>query len=65
MTAPDTPGQRAYSTKEVAKILGVPYEQARRLIVDGDLAHLTIGRHYRVPDFEIERYLHTARREVA
>lgn len=61
----DEPRQRAFSTKEVAKILGVPYEQARRLIVDGDLAHLTIGRHYRVTDVEIERYLNSARPHVA
>jgi excisionase family DNA binding protein len=52
--------QRAFSTKEVAVILGVPYEQVRRLIVNSELAHLTIGRHFRVTEMELERFMKSA-----
>jgi excisionase family DNA binding protein len=66
MTTSDDPvPQRAYSTKQVATMLGVPYEQARMLIVRGELAHFRVGRHIRVSDIEFERYLGAATRDVA
>jgi excisionase family DNA binding protein len=65
-TTDDTPvTQRAYSTKQIATMLGVPYEQARMLIVRGELAHFRVGRHIRVSDSEFERYLGAATHGVA
>jgi excisionase family DNA binding protein len=67
MTAPtdDPITQRAYSTRQIAAMLDVGYEQARMLIVRGELAHFRVGRHIRVADTEFERYLNTATRGAA
>ncbi|WP_158892542.1 excisionase family DNA-binding protein [Amycolatopsis anabasis] len=53
--------RRAWKPKEVSIQLGIPYETVLGLIHDGKLGAVPAGRYYLIPDFELERYLQTAR----
>jgi excisionase family DNA binding protein len=49
--------RRAWTPKEVSIQLGIPYETVLDLIHREKLGAVTAGRHYLIPDFELERYL--------
>lgn len=51
---------RAFTVEQVAKALQVTNKQVYALIRHGDLQVLRVGRHYRIPDFELDRLLNTA-----
>ncbi|MEV6639626.1 excisionase family DNA-binding protein [Amycolatopsis sp. NPDC051371] len=51
--------RRAWTPREVAQQLGIPYETVLDLIHQGKLNSLKAGRYYLVPDFELNRYLHS------
>lgn len=63
MTEP--PELRAYTVEQVATALQLPKDQIYTLIHDGRLAALKAGKHFRIPDFEFERYLRSACADVA
>lgn len=52
--------RRGLSVLEVATALGVTDEQVYKLVHDGELGHVRIGKHIRVPDFELDRLLSKA-----
>jgi excisionase family DNA binding protein len=52
--------RRGLSVLEVAAALGVSDEQVYKLVNDGELGHVRIGKHIRVPDFELDRLLDKA-----
>lgn len=52
--------KRGLSVLEVAAALGVSDEQVYKLVNDGELGHVRIGKHIRVPDFELDRLLSKA-----
>lgn len=49
--------REAWNVRELATALGVPEKQVRALVKTGLLGHVRIGRHIRVPDSELHRYL--------
>lgn len=49
--------RRAWTPREVAAQLGIPYETVLDLIHTEKLGAVKAGRYYLVPDFEIERFL--------
>ncbi|WP_275295187.1 excisionase family DNA-binding protein [Amycolatopsis sp. La24] len=51
--------RRAWTPREVATQLGIPYETVLDLIHLGKLNALKAGRYYLIPDFELDRYLHS------
>ncbi len=51
--------RRAWTPREVATQLGIPYETVLDLIHKGSIKSLKAGRYYLVPDFELDRYLHS------
>ncbi|MFC5098943.1 excisionase family DNA-binding protein [Amycolatopsis plumensis] len=51
--------RRAWTPKEVAAQLGIPYETVLDLIHKKKLGAVTAGRYYLIPDFEIENFLRT------
>jgi excisionase family DNA binding protein len=51
--------RRAWTPREVAAQLGIPYETVLDLIHKGKIKALKAGRYYLVPDFELGRYLHS------
>lgn len=51
--------RRAWTPREVAAQLGIPYETVLDLIHKGSIKSLKAGRYYLVPDFELDRYLHS------
>lgn len=58
MTADTRP--RAYTVVQVAEALQLNKGQVYALIQTGQLTALRCGRHYRIPDHELERLLHSA-----
>jgi excisionase family DNA binding protein len=54
------PTRRAWTPKEVSIQLGIPYETVLDLIHADKLGAVTAGRYYLIPDFELERFLHTS-----
>lgn len=52
--------KRGLSVQEVADALGVPDKQIYALVDAGEIGHVRIGRHIRVPDFELDRLLNKA-----
>lgn len=52
--------KRGLSVLEVAAALGVPDEQVYALVHAGEIGHVRIGKHIRVPDFELDRLLNKA-----
>jgi excisionase family DNA binding protein len=54
--------RRAWTPKEVAEQLGVPYETVLDLIHANRIGATKAGRYYLVPDFELERFLDGARK---
>lgn len=57
----DSMRRRAWTPKEVAAQLGIPYETVLDLIHQKKLGAVTAGRYYLIPDFELERYLNSCR----
>jgi excisionase family DNA binding protein len=57
-TAQDAVGveRRAYTAREVAAAIGLPYETTLQ-IIRRDMAYRRAGRHYLVTATELERYL--------
>ncbi len=51
--------RRAWTPREVAAQLGIPYETVLDLIHKDSIKSLKAGRYYLVPDFELDRYLHS------
>ncbi|PXY27401.1 excisionase family DNA-binding protein [Prauserella muralis] len=51
------PPRTAWRPREVAKQLGIPYDAALDLIHSGQLGHIRAGRHYVVPDTELQAFL--------
>jgi excisionase family DNA binding protein len=52
--------RRGFSVLEIAAALGVSDEQVYALVANGEIGHVRIGRHIRVPDFELDRLLNKA-----
>lgn len=52
--------KRGLSVIEVADALGVSDEQVYKLVNDGEIGHVRIGKHIRIPDFELDRLLSKA-----
>ena len=50
--------------KEVAKILKVNYRKVLDLIVGGELKAYRVGRMFRIPRRELQRYLRSVRVET-
>ncbi len=46
-----------YSVREVAALLGVHPETIRRLIHDGRVAAVRVGRVLRIESYEVDRFL--------
>ncbi|PWK81649.1 excisionase family DNA binding protein [Lentzea atacamensis] len=51
---------RAHSVVETAALLGVPDKTVYKMVEDGTLGHVRLGKHIRVPDAEVERLLAAA-----
>ena len=49
--------RRGFSVLEVAAALGVSDEQIYKLVSEGGLGHIRVGKHIRVPDHELDRFL--------
>ena len=47
----------ALDVKQVSHELGVSTQLVRRLIKDGELRHLRLGRLIRIPRSELDRYV--------
>ncbi|QWF81161.1 excisionase family DNA-binding protein [Amycolatopsis sp. CA-230715] len=60
-TAPvgEQPPRDAWTPRETAERLGIPYDTVLGLIRSGQLSAQRAGRYYVVPDAEIHRYLGT------
>lgn len=52
--------RRAWSPREVAAQLSLPYETVLSMIHSGQLGAFKAGRYYRIPDRELERLLQTS-----
>lgn len=52
--------KRGFSVLEVAAALGVSDEQVYNLVHEGEIGHVRIGKHIRIPDFELDRLLSKA-----
>lgn len=52
--------RRGFSVLEVATALGVSDEQIYTLVRRGEIGHVRIGRHIRIPDHELDRFLSKA-----
>lgn len=52
--------KRGLSVLEVATALGVNDEQIYNLVHEGEIGHVRIGKHIRIPDFELDRLLNKA-----
>jgi excisionase family DNA binding protein len=63
-TPPSSLRRRAWSPKEVAEQLGVPYETVLDLIHAEKIGTTKAGRYYLIPDFELERFLGTAQKSA-
>ena len=48
---------KAHSQREAADIVGVPPTQIAAAIKRGDLGHVRIGRHIRIADSELRRFV--------
>lgn len=57
MTRADSAGSSLYSVREVASRLGVHPETVRRLIHDGRLEAVRVGRVLRIHRGELDRFL--------
>ncbi|MGW4826256.1 excisionase family DNA-binding protein [Amycolatopsis japonica] len=51
--------RRAWTPREVSLQLGIPYETVLDLIHKESVKALKAGRYYLIPDFELDRYLHS------
>jgi len=51
---------RAYTIGQVAELLQLPYRQVYNSVTEGRMAAFRFGRHWRIPDHELERLLHSA-----
>ena len=60
MTNPAAARKRAYSVTETATILDLKKKQVYWLIQNKHLAALKCGREFRIPEHEVERFLHSA-----
>lgn len=49
--------RKAFNTRETAWMIGVSVFQVRALIASGELKHVPVGKHFRVREAEIDRYL--------
>ena len=54
--------QRLYSVTETAEILNVSEKTVRRMIEDGRLRHVTIGRLIRITPADFEDFIRDHRR---
>ncbi len=66
-TAPaqGAPPRTAYTLDEVAKSLGVTYEQARAMAHRGDIRSIPSGRYIRIPVGALAEYLGIPLRDLA
>jgi excisionase family DNA binding protein len=51
------PERDAWKPREVAEKLGIPYDTVLDLIKAGQIGHIPAGKHYLVPDAELQRFL--------
>lgn len=61
-TATPAPKPRAYTIDQVAAQLQLPWRQVYDQVRAGRIAGFRIGKHWRIPDHELERLLHSADR---
>jgi len=52
-----TTNKRAVNTEQAAEMLGIPTSGVRRMIREGQLEAIKLGRYYVVPIQEIDRLL--------
>ncbi|HKS46722.1 MAG TPA: excisionase family DNA-binding protein [Amycolatopsis sp.] len=55
--AAQKPPRDAWSPREVAHKLGLPYDTVLDRINDGTIGHILVGKHKLVPDAELQRFL--------
>ncbi len=55
--AAERPNRRAYTVRETQEILNVSYASIYRMLKDGRLKSINIGRSRRIPDHAIEAIL--------
>ncbi|MFI7120708.1 excisionase family DNA-binding protein [Amycolatopsis sp. NPDC049868] len=55
--------RRAWTPREAAHQLGIPYETVLRLIHDEKLHAVTAGRYYLIPDSALESFLNPRARK--
>lgn len=55
--ATKAPERDAWKPSEVAQKIGLPYETTLTLIKSGRIGHVMAGKHYLVPDAELQRFL--------
>lgn len=54
-------GEQLVTPREAARILGISYSTVKRWIHTGQLKTVkTAGRHHRIPDAQLNKYLHVA-----
>jgi excisionase family DNA binding protein len=51
---------RAYSVATTSVLLDVPDKTVYQMVADGEIGHVRLGRHIRIPDFEVQRLLGSA-----
>ena len=64
MTNADTtmsPPPRAYPTAQAAALLGVSVRQMYRLLAEDRIRAVRLGRHMRIPESELRRFLDVGR----
>ncbi|MFE5564857.1 excisionase family DNA-binding protein [Amycolatopsis japonica] len=58
-----TQPRRAWTPREAAHQLGIPYETVLRLIHQERIHAVTAGRYYLIPDSALERFLNPRTRK--
>lgn len=51
------PPRTAWTAREVADQIGIPYKTVLEIIGRGELGYTAAGRHYVIPDAELQAYL--------
>jgi molybdopterin-binding protein len=63
---PITARPKLLTPRDAAKVLGISYPTLKRWIYENKLASVkTQGGHHRIPESEVDRYLHRALRKLA
>lgn len=47
----------AYTVEDVALLLKISYQTAKKLVRNGDIKSIKLGRQYRIPKQEIDRMM--------